>query len=821
MNNSELYSVSKLKRPKSIGMDYDKIKLDWDFMFNLAKLYKYHYGNLDIPKDFKTGNGYKYNEDGYPLGEWFAIEQEKFTNGVLWGSKLSKWQELTFGVNEFLGSFETMMNLASKYYTVYRHLDVPFDFKTNDGVYYDENGYLLGGWIRMQQILYNQDRLVGSRNYELEKHGMIFDNSLEHWNFMYDIAKKYYKEKGNLNISFNYITEDGYFLGAWLYHQKHLIGTGKLDGEKIKDLQDIGVTKGIRSGLSREDWNLMYELAINHYNKYGNMSSAFDDRFVTSDGINNDDEGFNLGVWLFSQKKLLEEGNLSQWKEEQLYKIGIIDKEKEKLMILRNLAKNEWNTMYLLANNYYKKYGNLNVPLDYKTYDGIENDIQGVPLGEWVSKQKSLFNQGQLSNRQVGQFVKLFVLSDLEKKQISLLKKNIELSEKDEWDLMYKMVKAYNDEYNDLHIPSYFLTMDGVNYSECGYPLGKWIDEQKNLYFEGKLSNEQVGKLYDLGSLFSFEDTTWYNDYMVARVYYEHHGNLNVFYDFVTNDGINVSKYGTNLYVWVKKQIDDLVKDRASSYKIEKLREIGISKEEIEKSCGFYFEKMYEEAKKIYDNYGCVDPRIIKSYGDDCYMSSVYDILWWWVLDWKKKYNKGLMDEDTYKKMDAIGIFMTGREAKWNSMFKLASKFYKNYGHLDVPFEFKTFDGIKHEENGLELGKWIRNQQINLKNDDKINKLNTIGMIWIVRSATEEIEDICLIHGIDFKEHKDLIKRISIIEFISKSNYLISNGYSLMVDGKLHEIFSMSSVDIKQKYGLSLEEIINNYYNIKSKNRGL
>ena len=42
--------------------------------------------------------------------------------------------------------------------------------------------------------------------------------------------------------------------------------------------------------------------------------------------------------------------------------------------------------------------------------------------------------------------------------------------------------------------------------------------------------------------------------------------------------------------------------------------------------------------------------------------------------------------------------------------------------------------------------------------------------------------------------------------------FLEENGYSIVDDkGILHEIFSMSSMNMKLKYGVSLEDLINMY----------
>ena len=73
-------------------------------------------------------------------------------------------------------------------------------------------------------------------------------------------------------------------------------------------------------------------------------------------------------------------------------------------------------------------------------------------------------------------------------------------------------------------------------------------------------------------------------------------------------------------------------------------------------------------------------------------------------------------------------------------------------------------------------------------------------------------QEICMKYNIDLKINDKIIERISKIELISKINFLeVSNLELVDNTGKLIDIFSMSSIDIKDKYGISLETIINTY----------
>ena len=73
-------------------------------------------------------------------------------------------------------------------------------------------------------------------------------------------------------------------------------------------------------------------------------------------------------------------------------------------------------------------------------------------------------------------------------------------------------------------------------------------------------------------------------------------------------------------------------------------------------------------------------------------------------------------------------------------------------------------------------------------------------------------QEICIKHNINLKINDKIIERISKIELISKINFLEASNLELVDNtGKLIDIFSMSSIDIQDNYGISLETIINTY----------
>ncbi len=52
----------------------------------------------------------------------------------------------------------------------------------------------------------------------------------------------------------------------------------------------------------------------------------------------------------------------------------------------------KWLEKYNLALAYFKKNGNLDIPVNFKTNDGIHYDENGIQLGQWLSTQKKIHN---------------------------------------------------------------------------------------------------------------------------------------------------------------------------------------------------------------------------------------------------------------------------------------------------------------------------------------------------------------------------------------------------------------------------------------------
>lgn len=132
-------------------------------------------------------------------------------------------------------------------------------------------------------------------------------------------------------------------------------------------------------------------------------------------------------------------------------------------------------------------------------------------------------------------------------------------------------------------------------------------------------------------------------------------------------------------------------------------------------------------------------------------------------------------------------------------------------------------DGFAYDKKVVYLGTWLKYQIKTYDSESEHGKLlKKIGVIFYERKRNQVIEDICLSNSIDIKLNKSILAHIFIQELTSKIKFL--NGLNLQItlnDGKILDIFSLSNKDMKEKYGLFLEELVNKYSLKASKTKSI
>ena len=245
-----------------------------------------------------------------------------------------------------------------------------------------ENLYSIGEIEEEMQIATAYYRSLGEESVIVNEHFQVIDevhdctemfDRLENvlsasWDLMYDCAKKYYEKYGHLEVPSRYFTEDGYSLGCWIYNQRS-IKKGKLSGslteERIRKLDEIGMRWEQFTDYS---WAVNFNAAKAYYIAFGNLDVA--SRYVTKDGV-------RLGAWL---------ANLRAWERAGVHLKYLTDERKkalEEIGMIWSKLDFYWENNYSAAVRYYRENGNLTVPSNYVSPDGVR-------LGAWISRMRKL-----------------------------------------------------------------------------------------------------------------------------------------------------------------------------------------------------------------------------------------------------------------------------------------------------------------------------------------------------------------------------------------------------------------------------------------------
>lgn len=185
------------------------------------------------------------------------------------------------------------------------------------------------------------------------------------WDFYYIAAMEYYREKGHLRVPKSYVAPNGLNLGMWLQTQRRVRAgkvLGNLSEEQIMRLDALDMEW--ECGSIR-NWNRGCEALKNYQSQFGNAD--VNAKYVTEDD-------YPLGKWVSNLRSKYKRGELSTDQIEQLEYLGMIwDKHSSK-----------WEQNYKAAEEYFSSHGNLRVPHNYRTPNGIG-------LGVWIANQRNIY----------------------------------------------------------------------------------------------------------------------------------------------------------------------------------------------------------------------------------------------------------------------------------------------------------------------------------------------------------------------------------------------------------------------------------------------
>ena len=325
-----------------------------------------------------------------------------------------------------------------------------------------------------------------------------------------------------------------------------------------------------------------------------------------------------------------------------------------------------WDHYFSEASIYYAEHGNLNIPKRYTTPAGLS-------LGEWLTTQRRV-RAGQIPG-------------NLTEQQIARLDSiGMEWGNRNDaaWERGLEKARKFREQFGNLQVPAKYRTKNG-------YLLGRWINNARKCRNDGKLTEERIRQLDQLGMIWSVFDAKWEQGYALAMNYAAEHGDLNVPVNYTTEEG-------EKLGAWILNQRTAYTKEMLSQDQIGRLEKIGIywgNRNERQ------WNEVYGAAKRYFEANGNLDVPV-------AYVSPEGYALGKWVRRQQYAYrnpekSNAILSQERIELLDAIGM-QWEKPDPWQHRYELAQEYKRCHGNLDIPAKYKTADGIW-------LSRWVYNQK--------------------------------------------------------------------------------------------------------------
>ena len=363
------------------------------------------------------------------------------------------------------------------------------------------------------------------------------------------------------------------------------------------------------------------------------------------------------GEWLSRQRQSFKKGKLS---EERIKKLEEIGKDWNKS--LEEINSEKWEENYEKVKKFYEENGRF--------------PTQAEECGAWLNHQRRYAKKGELSEERIKK------LEEIDKDW----NKSQEEQDNEQWEENYEKLKKFYEENGR------FPKRD----EECG----EWLKSQCQTFKKGKLSEEKIKKLEEIGKDWNkSKEEQWEVNNEKLKKFYEENGRF--------------PKIDEECGEWLISQRQSFKKGKLLEERIKKLEEIDKdwNKSQEEKN-NEQWEENNDKLKKFYEKNGRF-PKIDEECGK-------------WLIRQRQSFKKGKLSEEKIKKLEEIDkdwnkSMEEKNNEKWNENYEKVKKFYEENGRFP-----------KYDE---ECGEWLSKQRYSFKkgklSEEIIKKLEDIDKNWM------------------------------------------------------------------------------------------
>lgn len=484
-----------------------------------------------------------------------------------------------------------------------------------------------------------------------EKQKSIFNSKvLKQWHENFKKLVLYKEKYGNCDVPYLWSEDEAF--SKWISIQR------KIKNKLPTDLKESLVSTGFDFSGAHFNWDEKYEELLQFKKENGHIVLPLYDHTYA-----------DLKEWLASQ--VLNKDYLIEERFNKLNSLGVVWENK-------NLRDAKWDATFEKLVEFRKSYGHCIVP---------QNWSENPQLSNWVCVQRRTAASGKMNRERENKLNKLDFIWSFQKIYA------------DQWEHHYKLLEEFKKQYGHCQVPGRL------------QELASWVDRQRTLKKNGKLSKQKEKKLTSIGFIWNFiaeNEKKWNEKYQLLLLFKKQHGHCFVPINWRENPSLGN---------WVATQRRLEAKGKLDKDKKAKLVKVGFiwSNEALNKLNEQYdnqWEVNYKKLLSYYDTHGTlqvslkIDPRLQR-----------------WTSLQRRLYKLNRLPKKRIEKLDKIDFPWNTQQAYWFKMYNELLNFKRDYGHLKVPWGWNK---------NPQLAPWIQRTKLN-KNEleeRKIKLLDKIGFDW-------------------------------------------------------------------------------------------
>jgi len=647
--------------------------MDWSIAFEHLCKYVKQEGHARIPKEYVT-------KDGFKLGAWVARQRAAYKAQELSSKARRKLEQLPgwiWDIRKFKSekTWFKCFEYLCRYVEQEGHARVHKDYVTGDG-------FKLGAWVASQRAAHKDKELSSKARRKLEQlPGWIWDirkfKSEKTWFKCFEYLCRYVDRERHASVPKDYVTEDGFRLGAWVVSQRSAHKAKELSSKATRKLEQLpGWIWDTRKVKSEKNWFKCFEYLCRYAEQEGHAKVPI--HYLT-------DNGYHLGAWVQVQRQAFRRGQLPLKRRSSLNKLPGWTWD-----AVKTISQETWNKGFANLREYVKNFGDALVPTKYVTDNGYK-------LGAWVNNQRQTYKRGIISRKQG--------------RKLERLKGWVWDAHEVKWMEYFKYLVEYIESEGNALVPRRYVNKKGCK-------LGLWVMAQRQLHRQGRLHRSHQEALAGLpgwywdarGSPNWRMRRKWFESFELLRKYVKKEGHGRVPRQYVTKKGYKLGAWvGTQRYKYKRGQLPS-----EQQAMLEKLPGwVWDGHERLLKDMSKGWLTSFERLRRYVEQEGhaCVPAKYTT---EDGYKLGT------WVIDQRYEYKKGRLSLEQQEALEQLpGWVWNAQKGRhkgmnkdlsesWLESLKRLREYVGHEGNARVPSKYISEDGYR-------LGTWVRDQRYEYK----------------------------------------------------------------------------------------------------------